>query len=60
MTESTPEAGVGFGLGVGAGLGEGDGDAAGVEQVQPVPQPPGMVAFFGAGGMEVWRAGSKL
>ena len=60
VTESSPAAGAGVGLGVAAGLGEGDGDAAGVGQVQPVPQPPRMVAFFGAGGTDVWRAGSKL
>ena len=60
VTESSPAAGEGVGLGVAAGLGVGDGDAAGVGQVQPVPQPPRMVAFFGAGGTDVWRAGSKL
>ena len=62
--ESSPAAGAGVGLGVGVGLAEGVGvgigDAAGVGQVQPVPQPPAMVAFFGAGGMEVCSAGSKL
>ena len=60
VTESTPAVGSGVGVGVAAGLSEGVGDAAGIVQVQPVPQPPGMVAFFGAGGTDVWRAGSKL
>ena len=60
VTESTPAAGAGVGLGVGEGVGEGDGTTPGVGQVQPVPQPLGMLAFFGAGGTDVWRAGSKL
>jgi hypothetical protein len=60
VTESTPVAGAGVGIGVGEGVGEGDGDTPGVGQVQPVPHPPGMLAFFGAGGTDVWRAGSKL
>jgi hypothetical protein len=60
VTESTPPVGAGVGLEVGEGVGEGDGDATGFGQVQPVPQPPGMLAFFGAGGTDVWREGSKL
>jgi hypothetical protein len=58
VTESIAAAGAGVGLGAGEGLG--DGVATGFAQVQPVPQPPRMVAFFGAGGTDVWRAGSKL
>ena len=63
-TESTPEDGVcvgaGFGEGYGVGLAEGEGlgdgygvglaDGEGIAHVQPVPHPPRMVAFLGAGG----------
>ena len=35
----------------------GDGDGVGFGHAHPVPQPPGMVAFFGAGGTVARRAG---
>jgi hypothetical protein len=50
VTESTPEDGVCVGAGLGEGYGVGLADGEGIAHVQPVPHPPRMVAFLGAGG----------